>query len=377
MAVTAMESNFVLTRQEQGLVLLCVALSAICVYAPCRWSYRPVAWTCGEPGRRYLPYLYFMFLLTVPMLLVKSYLYYQYAMAHGGYVYLYINHEALAATVPFWVRVMAVIATITFVGVVVAEPRKRFVLLAVFLYFGCSLPALLLGSRMPTFSLALSIFYVFRVKSGGTFRIRSAIIFVLALMLAAGFIGAIRSDFDTDDGLVLPLGFVRQQGISLNVTEVIIHNPEVFRPYRWSYLYHEIQAAFVGSGAYNYVRGRMWDADVSSYLDARLYQYGFGVGGSYVAESYAFWGFIGVIIVSVIIGSGLAYLANHSRTAISLFVVAMTLPELVLMPRGALVDWISVLARSSIAVMLLALGWQFYRLLTSIRHQSVTVRETS
>ena len=372
-----MESNFVLTRQEQGVVLLCIAISAICIYAPCRWGYTAVRWTCGERGRRYLPYLYLMFLVSVPMLLVKGYLYYQYAVAHGGYLFLYVNHEALAATVPFWVRVLAVIATITFVGVVVAERRPGFVLLAVLLYFGCSLPALLLGSRMPTFSLALSIFYVLCVKSGGRLRIRSAVVVALALILAAGFFGTVRSDFEKQNGFILPLEFVRQQGISLNVTEVVVHNPGMFRPYQGSYLYHEVQAAFVGSGAYNYVRGRMWDADVSSFLDARLYRNGMGVAGSYIGEAYAFWGFIGVIIISITIGLGLAYMANHSRTAISLFVVAMILPEIFLMPRGALVDWISVLARTGITVMLLALGWQVYRLLTSIRHHPVVRQETS
>src|SRR5271167_1736848 len=52
MKVVAMESDFVLTRNEQGIVLLCIALSAICIYAPCRWCYRPVKWECGERSSR-------------------------------------------------------------------------------------------------------------------------------------------------------------------------------------------------------------------------------------------------------------------------------------------------------------------------------------
>ena len=377
MKVVAMESDFVLARNEQGIVLLCIALSAICIYAPCRWFYWPVKWECGERSSRFLPYLYLVFFVSLPLLLFKGYQYYQYAMAHGGYLFLYINHEALAATVPRWARVLAVIAATAFVGLVVVERRTRFVILAVFLYFGCSLPSLLLGSRMPTFSLALSLFYVLRVKSQAGFRVRSLVVFVLALMLVAGFFGTIRSDYEKENGLILPLEFIRQQGMSLNVTEVAVRNPEVFRPYQLSYLYNEIQAAFAGSGAYNYARGRMWDVDVSNFLDAGLYRVGFGVGGSYIAEAYAFWGFIGLVVMSIAIGMGLALLAKHSRTAIGLFVVAITLPDILLMPRGSLVGWASLLARSGIAVIILAVGWQLYHLLTSIRHQPASALEAS
>jgi len=377
MRVIAMDSDFVLTRNEQGIVLLCLALSAICIYAPCRWFYRPVKWECGERSGRFLPYLYLVFFLSLPMVLFKGYQYYQYAMAHGGYLFLYINHEALAATVPFWVRILAVVAAIVLVGVVVVERRPRFEILAVLLYFGCSLPSLLLGSRMPTFSLALALFYVFRVKSETRFRVRSLIVFVLALMLVAGFFGTIRSEYEKENGFILPMEFVRQQGISLNVTEVAVRNPEVFRRYQFSYLSNEIQAAFVGSGAYNYARGRMWDADVSTFLDAGLYRTGLGVGGSYIAEAYAYWGLIGVMIASIGIGMGLTYLAKHSNTAIGLFVVAITLPDIFLMPRGSLFGWASLLARSGIVVALLALGWQLYRLLTCFRHQPVTSTEMS
>jgi hypothetical protein len=48
---------------------------------------------------------------------------------------------------------------------------------------------------------------------------------------------------------------------------------------------------------------------------------------------------------------------------VSLFVVAMMLPEVLLMPRGQLLDWLSVLLRSAISIAILALGWVVYRFL--------------
>src|ERR1039457_2195623 len=47
---------FDLGRDQAGIVLLCVALSAICIYAPCCWSYRFFPPPSTLPGKRYLPY---------------------------------------------------------------------------------------------------------------------------------------------------------------------------------------------------------------------------------------------------------------------------------------------------------------------------------
>ena len=136
-----------------------------------------------------------MFIATLPVQLFKGYRYYQYAMAHGGYLYLYIDHSTLAATVPFWVRIVSLIAPLAFVALFVVEQRRKAFWLATVLYFSCALPVLLLGSRMGAFSLILSIFYVSRVKSTGNFRIRNLILLALALVLVAGFLGSIRSDY--------------------------------------------------------------------------------------------------------------------------------------------------------------------------------------
>ena len=52
---------FSIPREEAGIVLLAIALSAICVYAPCRWNYRRIQPPGDQAVRRYLPYLYVVF----------------------------------------------------------------------------------------------------------------------------------------------------------------------------------------------------------------------------------------------------------------------------------------------------------------------------
>jgi hypothetical protein len=50
----------------------------------------------------------------------------------------------------------------------------------------------------------------------------------------------------------------------------------------------------------------------------------------------------------------------------------MTLPDVLLMPRGELLDWLSTFLRNAISIVLLWFGWKVYSLLTSIRHSQRT-----
>jgi hypothetical protein len=85
MQVIIMTSTaFKLSRAEEGFVLFALSLAAICIYAPCRWLYRPVAPPDLMGVRKYLPYLYLLFAATLPAQIFKNYRYYEYAQQHGG-----------------------------------------------------------------------------------------------------------------------------------------------------------------------------------------------------------------------------------------------------------------------------------------------------
>ena len=99
---------FSVSREEAGIVLLAIVLSAICVYAPCRWSYRRIQPPGDQDVRRYLPYLYVVFFFTVSAALVKNYLYFRYVLANG-YLAFFTDYYRLAATVPLPVRLIAVL----------------------------------------------------------------------------------------------------------------------------------------------------------------------------------------------------------------------------------------------------------------------------
>jgi oligosaccharide repeat unit polymerase len=366
---------FDVTRNEAGSVLLLLALSAICVYAPCRWNYRPFALLDDIRARRYLPYLYVVFFAALPIQLFKNYRYYQYVQDHGGYAVIFMHHSNLAASVPFFVRAISLISFPALVAIFVLEKRKRFLYTVAALYFAAGSLILLLGSRGFIFGLVLALWYVSKAKSARRTRIMLAAVVVLALMLVADVIQNVREDSDEISTYTfLPIAFVASQGTSLNVTEVAVKYREVFAPYAVSYLLHELENAFVARDTSNYFRGKTLPSDIPVLLDPAAYSQGHGTGSSYLAEAYVIGGLTGVVVISLLIGAGLHLMHHFSGRAFSLFVVAMIIPDVLMMPRGNLLDWLSVFSRNVLSIVLLALGWGLYSMLTSIKHVPAEVQ---
>jgi len=376
--ITVMTPNaFNLTREEQGITLLCLALSAICIYAPCRWNFHPTPPPDDRPVRRYLPYLYLLYFASLPVLLFKNYSYYQYVQQHGGYTFIFANHSALAASIPFLVRMIPLVSFPTLLAIFVFERRKLALVLVTVLYFSTASFILLLGSRVATFSLVLALWYIARIKSTRGSRVLRLAVFGL-LLLFAGYVVQIIREGDAEEvtSTFSPAKVFAVQGASLNVTEMAVKYKPLFSPYSVSYLWQELQNAFVAHDHSKYYRGRELGFDVSVLLNADMFSAGTGTGGSYVGEAYVIGGLAGVAIVSSLIGLGLRLCARWSGSALGLVVVAMVLPDFLVMPRGGLLDWISALARSTISVVLLWLGWQVFSLLTSIQGGAARERLT-
>ena len=361
---------FDLTRNESGTVLLCLALSAICVYAPCRWNYRRVAPPDNRPVRRFLPYLYLLFYATLPIQLFKNYKYYEYLQAHGGYLYFWLNHSSVASSVPLVVRAIVLITYPVFVAIFVFERRRKYLYLTTILYFGTASLVLLMGSRASVFALILSLWYVAAVKSNRRSRVLVMVALVLGMVLVADVVQSLREDSDAlATYSFAPLEFVRLQGNSLDVTEVAVKYRSLFAPHAASYLWNELQDAFVARDSYDYARGRLLGYDVPVLLNPAAFANGMGTAGSYLAEAYIIGGLAGVAIISLLLGSFFHLLYRLSGSAGWLLVVAMVLPDLVIMPRGTLLDWASALMRNALSFALIGAGWILYRFVLWLMQQ--------
>jgi len=165
---------------------------------------------------------------------------------------------------------------------------------------------------------------------------------------------------DEDRSLVNVVRSVAEQGISLDITEVAVKYKALFQPYIASYLFHDLRGKFVSSDVSNYVRGWSFGFDVSAFLNPWLFNLGFGTGGAYLADMYLIGGLYGVVAISLVLGFGLQLLHVLSRSCLSLFVVAAIFPDILMMPRGGLVVWVSALIKTAIVVLPLVAGWWVY-----------------
>src|SRR6266404_4467036 len=235
--ITLMTSEqFDVSRNVAGSVLLLIALSAVCIYAPCRWSYRPFSPAPSRSFGRFLPYLYLLFSLSVPVQLYKNFCYYQYAKDHGGYLVVFIDHGGMAASIPMAIRAISLISLPAFVGIFVLERRKRFLRTATAVYFAIAAPILLMGSRGGIFSLVLSLWYLAKVKSRKRGRLYSAGLLGAGLVLVGSLIGSFRAGDAESSALAVPSQFIASQGASLNITEVAVAYRRRFAPHIFSNL---------------------------------------------------------------------------------------------------------------------------------------------
>jgi hypothetical protein len=98
-------------------------------------------------------------------------------------------------------------------------------------------------------------------------------------------------------------------------------------------------------------------------LNAQAFEKGLATAGSYLAEQYMIGGVTAVVILSLLIGLLLNVLYRMSQYVFSLFFVVMLLPDILSMPRGDLLDWLSVLLRTCLFVAVLFIGWKLYQVL--------------
>jgi len=358
--VTLMTSTpFDVPRDVAGTVLLAIALSAIAIYMPCRWNYRRLAPLGRGRFLHFLPYLRWLFFLSLPVQLYKNYCYYAYTRDHGGYLAFFMDHGGMAASVPLPVRAVSLLSLPALVGIFVLEQRNRFIRSAAAMYFAVTAPVLLTGSRGAIFTLILSLWYLTQTKTDRLVRPYALGLIACGLVLVGALVGSLR--IADDESRPLASQFIADQGASLNVTEVAVLYRKRFAPHAGSYLASELQSAFVAGDQTNYLPGKRFSDDVAMFLNPVAYQLGFGSGSAYVAEAYVLGGLWGVVVISLALGILLHAMHLASRSPLGLFLVAMILPDVLWMARGGLLDWISAALRVAISVLLLTIGWGFYR----------------
>jgi oligosaccharide repeat unit polymerase len=358
--------QFDVSREIAGTVLLALGLSALAIYAVCRWNCRPPAAPQNESfqnesWQRFLPYLRGLFWMSLPLQLYKNYCYYAYARDHGGYLVFFIDHQGMAGSIPAAVRAIALVTLPALAGIFVLENRARRLRTAALIYFAVAAPVLITGSRGALFSLILALWYVRQARSGRRVRLGALAMIAAALVMVGALVGSFRDEGTPARPFAGPAAFIADQGTSLSVTEIAVLRRDVFFPHMGSYLKSELESAFVAADQANYSPGQSFADDAAMYLNPVTYRLGFGCGSSYVAEAYILGGIAGVVLVSAGLGWLLHAMHRASAHPLGLFLVAMILPDVLWMPRGGLLDWVSAGLRTAVSLALIAAGWRVYR----------------
>jgi len=358
--------QFDVSRTVAGTVLLSLAWSALVIYAVCRWNYRPLAPLVTGTFRKFLPCLHGLFWMSVPIQLYKNYCYYAYARDHGGYLVFFIDHGSMAASIPMAVRAISLVSLPALAGIFVLENSGRRLRTVTLVYFAVAAPVLITGSRGALFSLILALWYVRQARAAHRIRPQALAAITAALVVVGALVGSLRDEGAPSRPFAGPAEFIADQGSSLNVTEVAVLQRAAFAPHIGSYLENELKSAFVAADQENYVPGQRFSDDAAMYLNPVTYRLGFGCGSSYVAEAYILAGLAGVVLVSAAIGLLLRAMHRASAHPLGLFLVTMILPDVLWMPRGGLLDWVSASLRTAVSLLVVAAGWWLYRSLAYI-----------
>jgi len=340
---------FTISAQAGEMTLLLIVLSGILVYIPCRLGFRPVTY---NPGRemRWLPALYVLVLLTFPFALYKNWSYFAFIRAHGGYLAVYTDNAAVLQSAGTMVRTIALVNSTALLIAYVFERRRKRIFALLALYFALSTLDLLIGFRGKFFAQALGLWYIHKLKTGRRFNLLPLLSLAVVISLVAIVVAGFRQDQAIQ--LLSPIGFLAQQGVSLNVTEAAVAFHHIFSRYGAAYVFWGFANAAgnpVASGTH-----RLWTVDLTTFLNPTAQQLGFGTASSYLAELYLFGGITATSIGSLAIGCCLEGLHRISSEAKGALLLAILLPTIIYLPRSELLAPLGFLVKSTISFVAIA-----------------------
>ena len=327
---------FQVSRSTKGITLLLISISAWLTYIPCRLFYRPQKIDVKGYKNLLLP-LYLILALTAPFLFYKNYMYLQYIRSHGGYFAIYLDYDGVMSSVGNTIRIVALVGLATFFLIYIIEQRKKVLGFVTFVFTASYLADLLIGFRGKVFTIILILWLIRNLKEGKRFS-RLVLVSVAVILSVVGVITASFRESRKMDSLN-PLLFLVGQGISLNVTECSVEDRAMFYPYRWSYIFYDLESPF--RSVRKFKPGQLFDQDLSTFLNPISYSWGAGTGSSYLAEAYIVGGLLGVILASLALGLLFAWIHSTCGSLWGGIVLVCFGQTLIYLPRSGLLEPIS------------------------------------
>lgn len=323
------------------LSLLIVAISAICVYFPCRVSYRNALFRAGAEVQ-WLTSLYVLVALTFPFALYKNLMYIRYLSSHGGYLAVFTDNAAVLQSAGPVARILSMICANTLLIAFALERQRRRIALLLTLLLALSALDLVIGFRGKVFTELLSLWLLHNLKTGKRFTVAPVAALVLGLNLLAVAVAAFRES--SKFVFLNPIDFLAGQGVSLNVTEAAIEFRDRFGQHGARYILGGFAAGIDPPSSVT--EGQLWTDDLTMFLNPTAAKLGFGTASSYLAELYLFAGFPAIVLGSLAVGYCLAALHRVSVYPWGAVILGFTLPSLIYLPRLELLNPLAVLVKS-------------------------------
>jgi oligosaccharide repeat unit polymerase len=332
---------FDVSARTAFLTLLVILLSAVSIYLPCRWRPRRIVLRPGWE-QEWLPAAYCLLAITLPFTAYKNYLYLSYIFAHGGYLAVFTQNDALIATAGFVVRTISLMGSSLFMAIVVMEHRTRLLAAVTGVFVLISVLDLLIGFRGKFFLLILTLWYISKLKSGRGFRLIPLVVIFCVLSTVAVLIADFRENTETN--LVSPVGFLASQGTSMQVTELAIDQYDRLARHGTAYLICGFIAGF--SSNRNLPDGSCLDLDISRELSPSSFEAGYATGSSYLGELYLCGGAVSIFVCSLLIGLLLRWMHGKCDAFWGALLTILLAPALVYLPRSNLLNPAATLLKS-------------------------------
>lgn len=284
-----------------------------------------------------------------------------------GYLAYYTDFKS---NLPFWIYAIASFMKVSLCAYLATWPEKKkaFIPMAVFVL--SAIPSLIIGIRNPLMLNAIFVFLYYVLRNVmdnserwiGKFEKWAMILGIPGSVVFMAFYAYFRSGMRTEkNAAVLFIDFFYGQGVTFDVLAIghkcIPYLPD--RPIK-NYTFGGILDYFLhGTIAQNLFGAEALDngnsiknalesnsfAHNMSYIDMKEeYLAGRGWGSSYLLETFADFGYIGIIIFSVILGGILVYFIDFlKKNTLCCIIIFMCLQSVFFMPRAEATKWFSFL----------------------------------
>lgn len=300
-----------------------------------------------------------IFIALLPVYLYKNVYYFNYMMAHGGYLAIYQGTEHLEG-IGTLVRLGALLCLAAFTLYFFHEADQKKSRRALIFFVVVFASELLVGLRGKFFVVSLVFFLFYKLRFGGKFSARGLLTLLVTVIILSAVVAVLREQMGAGSLLYLLVMFLTQQGVTAGVNLVVMENLPHFLPNAGSYFWHQFAAPFYTQ--LEVPEGWFLANDISMLIMPNAYLLGFGTASSYLAELLLLGGWVGVSVGSLAIGWLLSTLRRFNQGVIGALMFWVVC-GIVYYPRTMLHDPVHNLMRYGGPILLIAgLCWLLHRL---------------